>query len=59
MFNIGVCHEDMTGKRGENVMGMNMNATGMSMHLFQWNFYVLVGKYLHYSIFDDVILLHH
>ena len=51
MFNIGVCHEDMTGKRGgENVAGMNMNATGMSMHPFQWNCYVLVGKYLHYSI---------
>ena len=58
MFNIGICHEGMTGK-GENVEGMNMNAVGMSMHPFQWNFYVLVGKYLHYSIFDDVIMLHH
>ena len=27
------CHEDMTGKRGENVMGMSMNATGMSILL--------------------------
>ena len=41
------------------VAGMNMNATGMSVHPFQWNFYVLVGKYLHYSTFDDVIMLHH
>ena len=41
------------------VVGMNMNAAGMSIHPFQWNFYVLVGKYLHYSIFDDVITLHH
>ena len=40
-------------------MGMNMNAMGMSIHPFQWNFYVLAGKYLHYSIFDDVITLHH
>ena len=38
MFNIGVCHEDMTGKRGgENFAGMNRNAAGMSMHPFQWN----------------------
>ena len=59
MFNIGVCHEDMTGKMGENVAGMNMNAAGMSVHPFQWNFYVLAGKYLHYSTFDDVIMLHH
>ena len=41
------------------VMGMSMNAVGMSIHPFQWNFYVLAGKYLHYSIFDDVIMLHH
>ena len=33
------------------VTGMSMNAVGMSMHPFQWNFYVLVGKYLHYLIF--------
>ena len=39
-------------------MGMNMSATGMSIHPFQWNFNVLVGKYLHYSIFDNVITLH-
>ena len=52
MANIDVCHEDMTGKRRENVVGM-------SIHPFQWNFYVLVGKYLHYLIFDDVIMLHH
>ena len=58
MFNISVCHEDMTGKRGENIMGMNMNAMGMSVHPFQWNFYVLAEKYLHCSIFDDVITLH-
>ena len=43
MFNIGVCHEDMTGKRGENVAEMNMNAAEMSAHPFQWNFYVLAG----------------
>ena len=59
MFNINACHEGMMAKRGENVVGMNMNAVGMSMHPFQWNFYVLVGKYLHYLIFDDVIMLHH
>ena len=59
MANISVCHEDMTGKRERNVVGMSMNATGMSIHPFQWNFYVLAGKYLHYSIFDDVIMLHH
>ena len=41
------------------VAGMNMNAMGMSVHPFQWNFYVLAGKYLHYLIFDDVITLHH
>ena len=58
MFNIGVCHEDMTGKRGENVVGMNMNVVGMSIHPFQWNFYVLAGKYLHCSIFDCVMLHH-
>ena len=59
MFNISICHEGMTGKGGENVTVMNMNATGMSMYPFQWNFYVLVGKYLHYSIFDDGIMLHY
>ena len=59
MFNIGVYHEDMTGRRGENVAGMNMNAKGMSIHPFPWNFYVFVGKYLHCLIFDDVIMLHH
>ena len=41
------------------VVGMSMNAAGMSIHPFQWNFYGLVGKYLHYLIFDDVITLHH
>ena len=41
------------------VMGMSMDAAGMSIHPFQWNFYVLAGKYLKYSIFDDVIMLHH
>ena len=39
------------------VTGMSMNAAAMSIHPFQWNFYVLVGKYLHYSVFDDVITL--
>ena len=32
------------------VAGMSMNVTGMSIHPFQWNFYVLVGNYHHYSI---------
>ena len=41
------------------VAAMSMNATGMSIHPFQWNFYVLAGEYLHYSIFDDVIMSHH
>ena len=41
------------------VARMNINAVGMSMNPFEWNFYVLMGKYLHYSIFDDVITLHH
>ena len=59
MADISVCHEDMTGKRGKNVVGMSMNAMGMSIHPFQWNFYVLAGKYLHYMIFDDVIMLHY
>ena len=59
MANIGVCHEDMTGKRGENVKGMSMNAARMSIHPFQWKFYVLAGKYLYCSIFDDVITLCH
>ena len=36
-----------------------MNAVGMSIHPFPWNFYALVGKNLHYSIFDDVITLCH
>ena len=36
---IVVCHEDMTGKRGgENVVGMNMNAMGMSILLFPMEF---------------------
>ena len=41
------------------VIRMSINASGMSIHPFQWNFYVLAGKYLHYSLFDDVIMLHH
>ena len=41
------------------VVGMSMNAMGMSIHPFQWNFYVFAGKYFHYLIFDDVIMVHH
>ena len=55
----GICHEDMTGKRGENVVGVNINTAGMSTFLLPMEFYILVGKYLHYSTFDDVIMLGH
>ena len=45
MANIGVCHEDMTGKReGENVTGMSMNAAGISIHPFPMEFLCFGGK---------------
>ena len=40
------------------VTGMNINAAGMSILLFPMEF-LHFGKYLHYSILDDVIMLHH
>ena len=36
--NSGICHEDMTGKRGENVMGVNINTAGMSIFLLPMQF---------------------
>ena len=55
-----ICHGDMTGKRGgENVAEVNINTVGMSIFLLPMEFYILVGKYLHYSTFDDIITLHH
>ena len=59
MANSSICHGDMKGKRGENVMEVNINTMGMSIFLLPMEFYVLAGKYLHYSIFDDIITLHH
>ena len=43
LVEIVVCHEDMTGKRGENV-------TGMSILPFQVKFQYFGRKTLHYSI---------
>ena len=41
------------------VVGVNINTTGMNTFLLPMEFYILVGKYLHYSTFDDVFMLHH
>ena len=41
------------------VTEVNINTVGMSIFLLPMEFYVLAGKYLHYSTFDDVIMLHH
>ena len=41
------------------VVGVNINTAGMSIFLLPMEFYILVGKYLHYSTFDDVITLPH
>ena len=59
MANSSICHGDMTGKRGENVTEVNIDTIGMSIFLLPMEFYVLAGKYLHYSTFDDIIMLHH
>ena len=40
------------------VMGVNINTTGISIFLLPMEFYILAGKYLHNSTFDDVIMLH-
>ena len=42
----------MTGKRGENVTEVGMNIVGIGTFLFPMEFYVFVGKYLHYSTFN-------
>ena len=52
VVNIIICHEDMTGKRGENV-------AGMGIHPFSMEFLCFGRKILHCSIFDDVITLHY
>ena len=36
-----------------------MNIAGIGTFLFPMEFYVFAGKYLHYSTFNDVIMLHH
>ena len=36
--NSGFCHEDMTGKRGENVTKVNINITGKNAFLFPMEF---------------------
>ena len=41
------------------VAEVNINTAGMSIFLLPMEFYILVGKYLHYSTFDDIITLHH
>ena len=55
-----LCHDGMTGKGGgENVTEVNMNIVGMDTFLFLMEFlYFFMGKYLHYSTFNDVIMLH-
>ena len=52
LVRIIVCHEDMTGKRGENVVGM-------SILPFPVEFSCFGGKILHCLISDVVITLHH
>ena len=42
--NSGICHEDMTGKRGENVAGVNINTVGMSTFLLHIEFLHFGGK---------------
>ena len=44
MVNSGFCHEDMTGKRGENVMEVNINVAGMNTFLFPMEFLHFGGK---------------
>ena len=36
--NSDICDEDMTVKRGENVMGVNINTTGISTFLLHIEF---------------------
>ena len=40
-------------------MEVIIKTAGMSIYLLPTEFYILAGKYLHYSTFDDVITLHH
>ena len=54
-----LCHGGMTGKRGENITEVSMNIVGIGAFLFPMEFYVFVGKHLHYSTFNDAIMLHH
>ena len=42
--NSGICHEGMTGKRGENVTGVNINTVGMSIFLLPMEFLHFGGK---------------
>ena len=46
-------------KGEENVAEVNINIAGMNAFLFPTEFYILAGKCLHYSIFDDIVTLHH
>ena len=39
-----LCHEGMTGKRGENVTEVNMNIVGMGTFLFPMEFLYVCGK---------------
>ena len=41
------------------VVGVNINTVGMSIFLLPMEVLHFGGKYLHYSTFDDVIMLHH
>ena len=44
VINSGICHEDMMGKRGENVVGVNINTVGMIIFLLPMEFLHFGGK---------------
>ena len=52
MFNIDVCHEDMTGKRGGECCGKEYECHGNKYAPFLMEFLRFDGKYLYYLIFD-------
>ena len=44
MFNIGVCHEDMTGKRGESGCGNKYECCGIEYTPFSMEYLWFCGK---------------
>ena len=42
--NSDICHEDVTGKRGENVVRVNISTVGMSTFLLHIEFLHFGGK---------------